>query len=109
MDFTHLKSIQTVLLHPINQELLEPIINLNSSEKLLLSFDELDQSPKNYIYSLVHCNSDWTPSDLFKSEYLKGFDQDYIQNYQSSYNTTQFYSHYQTRDSLSANETNLLR
>lgn len=96
MDFTHLKSIQTVLLHPTNQELLEPIINLNSSEKLLLSFDELDQSPKNYIYSLVHCNSDWTPSDLFKSEYLKGFDQDYIQNYQSSYNTTQFYTHYQT-------------
>ncbi len=96
MDKSHLKSIYTVLLHPLENELLEPIIHLSSQEKLLLSFDDLDQTPKNLFYTLIHCNSQWQPSDLFKSEYLQGFDQDYIESPQSSYNTIQFYSHYRT-------------
>jgi hypothetical protein len=96
MNLSHLKSIQTVLLHPIENELLEPIIHLSSQEKLLLSFDDLDQSPKNLFYTLIHCNSEWQPSDLFKSEYLQGFDKEYIENPQSSYNTIQYYTHYQT-------------
>lgn len=96
MDKSHLKSIHTVLLHPVQNELLEPIIHLSSQEKLLLSFDDLDQSPKNLFYTLIHCDSEWKPSDLFKSEYLQGFDQEYIESPQSSYNTIQFYSHYRT-------------
>lgn len=95
-DKAHHNSIQTVLLHPTNNELLEPIINLKSDEKLLLSFDQLDYSPKNLFYTLTHCNSDWTPSDLFKSDYISGFDQEFIENYQSSFNTIQFYTHYCT-------------
>jgi hypothetical protein len=96
MDKSHLKSIHTVLLHPLENELLEPIIHLSSQEKLLLSFDDLDQTPKNLFYTLIHCDNQWQPSDLFKSEYLQGFDQDYIESPQSSYNTIQFYSHYRT-------------
>jgi len=96
MDISHLESIHTVLLHPIGNELTEPIIHINSQEKLLLSFDDLDQTPKNLFYTLIHCDSKWQPSDLFKSEYLQGFDKEYIDNPQSSYNTIQYYSHYKT-------------
>lgn len=96
MNKSHLESIHTVLLHPQENELLEPIIHLNSQEKLILSFDDLDQSPKNLFYTLIHCNSKWQPSDLFKTEYLQGFDKEYIDSPQSSYNTIQYYSHYRT-------------
>lgn len=87
--------IHTVLLHPLGFELGEPIIKLNSQEQLLLSFDELGSQYKDYYYTLIHCNADWTPSDLVDSEYLEGFMETPINNYESSFNTIQHYVHYQ--------------
>ena len=80
-------SIHTVLLHPYGFELGEAILNLNKKDSLLLSFDELDSLPKNYFYTLIHCNEDWTPSELMKSEYLEGFYEEPITDYQFSFNT----------------------
>ena len=68
MDKSHLKSIYTVLLHPLENELLEPIIHLSSQEKLLLSFDDLDQTPKNLFYTLIHCDNQWQPLSLSSIE-----------------------------------------
>lgn len=88
------KSIHTALLHPLGFELGEPILTLNSQEQLLLSFDELENEYKDYYYTLIHCNADWTPSDLVDSEYLEGFMEVPINNYESSFNTIQHYIHY---------------
>lgn len=88
------KNIHTVLLHPVRSELQEPIIHSNRSDSLLLSFDDLDGDFKNYYFTLIHCNADWTPSDLLESEYLEGFTKAPIYNYESSFNTLQSYSHY---------------
>lgn len=88
-------NIKTVLLHPIGYELGEPLLNTKIDDSLLLSFDELGSTPTNYIYSLIHCNADWTPSDLFTSEYLQGFDNEPIIDYRTSFNTIQDYTHYQ--------------
>ena len=63
--------IHTVLLHPYGFELGEPILDLQKTDTLILSFDELDTDYKNYYYTLIHCNADWTPSDLLESEYLE--------------------------------------
>lgn len=69
-----------------------PIIRLG--EKLYLSFDALNGKEDDFYYKITHHNFDWTPSDLSMSEYLDGFDDIRISNYENSLNTLQIYSHY---------------
>lgn len=59
-----------------------------------LSFDDLNADEADYYYKIVHCNYDWTPSDLLKSQYINGLDNQRIINYENSVNTLQPYSHY---------------
>lgn len=87
-------SIKTVLFHRVGWELTPPIMQFNSDEKLLLSFDDLNGGYESWQYTLVHCNADWTPTDLWQNEYLQGFTDDYIRDYKSSFNTLQPYTHY---------------
>lgn len=69
-----------------------PIIRLG--DQLQLSFDALNGEEADFYYTITHHNFDWSPSDLSKSEYLNGFDEVRISNYQNSLNTLQIYSHY---------------
>jgi type 9 secretion system plug protein len=69
-----------------------PVFNLNDTFQL--QFDDLYGNEANYYYQIVHCNYDWTKSDLSESEYIQGFDDQRIQDYQNSFNTLQLYSHY---------------
>lgn len=69
-----------------------PIFPLN--EGFQLQFDDLFGNEANYYYEILHCNYDWTPSQLVKSEYIQGFDNQRIQDYENSFNTLQLYSHY---------------
>ena len=69
-----------------------PIIKLN--ERLHLSFDAINGNEDDFYYVIDHYNFDWTPSQLMKSEYLQGFDNLRITNYENSFNTYQIYSHY---------------
>ena len=69
-----------------------PIIQVG--EPLYLEFDDIIGDEADYYYSIEHFNYDWTPSNLVKSEYLNGFDDVRIDNYQNSYNSLLLYSHY---------------
>lgn len=69
-----------------------PVLKLG--EYLVLEFDALNGNEEDYYYKIQHYNFDWTPSSLAKSEYLGGFDNQRIRDYQNSYNTLQIYSHY---------------
>lgn len=89
------KNIKSVLIHRSGFELSDPIIQLNSDEKLLLSFDDLDDQVKSYSYKIQHCNSSWEASELLTSEYIDGFATDRINNYEFSLNTTTPYLHYE--------------
>lgn len=89
------KNIHTALLHKQEDPLSYPIIKLNSEEKLQLSFDDFNTELQNYYYTITHCNSDWTPSDLMQSEYINGFFENKIENYEFSFNTLQKYTNYQ--------------
>lgn len=89
-------SIHSVQLHPLRFEMGNPLIQLSFEDSLLLSFDDLSSYPQNYAYTLIHCNTDWTPSDLMESEYLEGFYEEPITDYKFSFNTIQNYVHYQT-------------
>ena len=59
-----------------------------------LQFDDLYGNEANYYYTITHCDYDWKPSQLSKSEYLNGFDDQRIQDYTNSLNSLQIYSHY---------------
>lgn len=88
------ENIKTVELYPENDRLGEPFIFLNDPSPLILKFDELDSDYRNYAYTLVHCDAQWNKSDLFPNEYLKGFIEAYIVNYQFSKNTKVPFIHY---------------
>lgn len=70
-----------------------PIVRLG--ERMRLKFDDLTALEQDYYYKVVHCDYDWTPSQLLKSQYLEGMDNQRIIDYQNSYNTLQPYSHYE--------------
>jgi len=88
------RDIKTVLMYLADDELSLPIWDLGSSKYLTLSFDDLSEDSRDYSYTIVHCNSNWSKSDLNESEYIDGYFEDQISEYQSSFNTTIEYTHY---------------
>ena len=86
--------IRTVTLEQYGKEMSEPVLYLNKEKKLLLQFDELSEETVNYEYTIVHCNSDWTQSNLDINLYLEGFEVGQIEKYKNSLNTVQRYVHY---------------
>ncbi|WP_109299808.1 DUF5103 domain-containing protein [Aquimarina sp. AU474] len=69
-----------------------PIIKLG--EPLRITFDDIHGDEADYYYRITHYNFDWTPSVLYKNEFMDGFDEIRIVNYENSFNTLQMYSHY---------------
>ena len=70
------------------------MILLNSNDRLILRFDELDADFYSYQYKFIHCNSLWETDNLSEMEYIDGFNELNIDYYKNSFNTTQAYVHY---------------
>ncbi|MEZ4801938.1 MAG: DUF5103 domain-containing protein [Gelidibacter sp.] len=87
--------IKTITFKGSQQESQLPILRLG--EPLFLEFDALNGKEEDFYYVIEHFNFDWTPTSLVKSEYLRGFDNQRIRNYENSFNTYQIYSHYSLR------------
>jgi hypothetical protein len=87
-------TIKTVQFFPTGYEMAMPIIQLNTSETLDLHFDELTTKPKTFYYTVVQCNSDWQPGSLNIMEYVDGFTESTINDYQFSNGTKINYVHY---------------
>ncbi len=71
-----------------------PIINLNSNEQIEINFDLLGASPEYFTYRILHCNADWTVSQLTEPEYLSGLQYNPIMDYENSFNTKMDYVNY---------------
>ena len=71
-----------------------PVIMLGSDDEISLSFDEMSHTYHRYIYRITHCNADWSASELFAIDYLDGFNNQTIDDWQNSENTTQLYTNY---------------
>ncbi len=89
------ENIKSVLLFTLDAEFPAPLVELNTADALLLSFDELEGEGDRYNYTLVHCNQDWTKSDLDPLEYMDGFTDDTIDDYEYSDRTVIDYVHYE--------------
>lgn len=108
--FEDASNIKTVVFKKNATNTYVPIIELG--ENLILSFDDINADESNYSYEIVHCNFDWTPSDLSPIEYIIGFNKERIRDYQNSFNTYLPYTNYQvilpnrdTRFKISGNYT----
>jgi hypothetical protein len=89
------EAIRSVQFYNGGNQLTLPIVGLKAgSGSLDFQFDHIGSDIKDYTYLLVHCNSDWQPSELIDNEYNKGFSEDRILQVDVSVNTLINYTHY---------------
>ena len=89
------EDIRAAQLYLLGAPLTLPILELKTGNNtLMLEFDHLGDELKDYLYTIVHCNSDWQPSDLIDNEYIDGFTEDRITTIDNSFNTLYQYTHY---------------
>ena len=71
------------------------VIDGSEEENTLeISFDEMSHDVHHYSYRVLHCNMDWTESDISSYEYVDGFTTADVIDYEHSVNTQQAYTHY---------------
>ncbi len=94
IDTAYNPAIASITFHPLGQKLDLPIINLNSRRPLVLSFDDHRGGFVDLKYKVVHCDAEWVPSDLNPFEYIDGFVEERLRNFEFSLNTYEEYSNY---------------
>ena len=77
---------------------LPPMLAYGKHKHLEISWDEMSHEYKRYVYHIQHCDADWQPSDgIFQSDFMSGLNDQLIEDYEVSFNTTQLYTHYHLR------------
>lgn len=71
-----------------------PVLVLGSQDRLVFNFDELAEDRSYFRYRIIHCTADWRRSDLVGSEYLPGFNEAPVDDYELSRSTTVHYVNY---------------
>ncbi|TKG91098.1 DUF5103 domain-containing protein [Puteibacter caeruleilacunae] len=92
---TRLKSIKTVQFFRDGWSMSNPVIELNSDVQLILSFDELNSEANEYFYTIRHCSANWEESSLHPTDFIEGFEEQVVHDYQYSLNTNIGYINYQ--------------
>ena len=90
----YVKGIHSVKLSKQGYPFGFPIITLQSSDKLVLTIDDLEGDGRYLKYTFIHCTHDWKPDGMNQIEYLEGFNEDEISEYSYSFNTITPYTHY---------------
>jgi hypothetical protein len=71
-----------------------PILNLNGNDKMDVHFDDLEGGFKNYQYTYILCNADWTKTNYNNFDYIKGFTYGRFTTYRNSSIAKIKYTHY---------------
>ncbi len=93
-DAVFAERFKTVRIHKAGWETSYAVGHIDDENPLMLSFDELAKTARNYSYTIVHCDADWRQSRLSINEYMNGFPNNQIRNYEYSFNTLTHYVHY---------------
>ena len=88
------KEIHTVLFFTEGWEFSLPVLQLGSTQHLVCKFDQLSKETRNYHYTITQCDVQWNPSRLVTSEYMEGFQENPVNDYAFSINTTIPYVNY---------------
>ncbi|MFT4684062.1 MAG: hypothetical protein ACI863_000662 [Flavobacteriales bacterium] len=91
-DVFESENFKTILLKSSRSNNYSSIIKLN--ESFTFSFDDLEATQEDYYYKIDHYTYDWKPSGLSSREFIDGYEEDRIRNFENSFNTLQFFTHY---------------
>jgi len=69
-----------------------PIFELGSG--FTFQFDDLFGNEANYYFEIIHCDYNWIPTAIPKTDYVVGMDNQRITDFSNSFNTLQVYTHY---------------
>ena len=95
-DSNWTEQVKTVTLYKNGVELEPPVLMLGGDDRLLLRFDVMGAEAENFRYRIRHCNSHWEVDDLEPYEFLNGFEEGPVENYNSSFTTlTDYVNYYQ--------------
>lgn len=88
----NIKSLQVILNDDFEAL---PVLQLNGHDVMHISFDELSHNYRRFTYHVEPCNPDWTPTEsLFDADWLEGINDQPIDEYDNSINTSVLYTHY---------------
>ena len=93
---TEIRTLQTTV---DNDWLSTPVVSLDKilsgENSIVISFDEMSHDYRRLIYHIERCEADWQPStELFESDWLEGFNDTPIDDFNHSINTTVLYTNY---------------
>ncbi|MDR0994998.1 MAG: DUF5103 domain-containing protein, partial [Tannerella sp.] len=88
------EGLKTLRVEVRGDEMSYPIIPIDGSKQIEISFDALGHDYERFTYTIEHCNADWRPSQLLPVEYLDGLQGLNIDNYSQSMTTATLYTHY---------------
>lgn len=71
-----------------------PVVIMNSGNALTISFDHLASDREYLRWRVVRCDATWQPSQLLESEFLHGFNESIVEDYNFSDALTVGYIHY---------------
>lgn len=89
-------NIATIQVNAMGEWNRNNIIKLNSDEYIRISFDYLgEETLRRLRYKIIHCDANWRVSrEIAEIEYLNGFNNNLIDDYAISVNTTVDYTNY---------------
>lgn len=85
---------RTLEVHVEGNELSPPIADFANGDRIIVEWDELAEERSYLRYRLVHCDYNWNPSGLVESEFLDGFNEAEVVDWDYSQATTVHYIHY---------------
>ncbi len=88
------KSFKSLRVSVVGNDYAPPVIKLGGVDKIKIEFDQLSPEMQYMRYSVVHCDAGWRPSQLVESEYVGGFNEANVENYDFSSATFAHYVHY---------------
>ena len=95
-DLIYDDKIHTVLFYRTGNQMNPPVIRLGTNDKLRLAFDDMSNKSYLFHYTIIHCDHNWNPTtNLQKNEYIDGFEEADITNYEFSLNAIPPYVHYE--------------
>lgn len=96
-DFAYEPQIKTIVIRPAFEDpraYLEPAVTRLGEWNLLLEFDDLRNQRDTYYARIIHCNYDWTRSNLTDLDFISDFNEFPINNFEFSVDTHVPYVHY---------------
>lgn len=86
--------VRTILFYNTKEEQSFPAILLEDNEKVMLRFDVMGAEVPELYYQITQYDATWTKQNNFEAEFLKGFNNQLIEDYSPSGNTTVDYTNY---------------